>query len=114
MALLGVSELMWDPDFITAVTLLTRSATINNYGETSITETSSTVAIVLQPASAKELARLPEGERTGEIVAAYYSGILTPGDVISSGGVRYIVRSVEQWTMWGAGYVKALAVREPV
>lgn len=69
----------------------------------------------VQPATAKELERLPEGQRTRETLAVYTTTelrIAAPGqaaDRLEHDGVTYEVQSVEPWGV--GGYFKALAAK---
>jgi hypothetical protein len=73
------------------------------------------VTASVQPASGKELDRLPEGFRTREVLAVYTATELrvgaagVPPDRIEVQGGTYEVQAVERWE--SGGYWKALAAR---
>ncbi len=79
--------------------------------------TATTFEIVanIQPATPKELERLPEGQRTREVIAVWTDTELktatvpvgSRGDRIAYGGASYEVQAVERWEL--GGYWKALA-----
>lgn len=114
MALIDVSDIVADPDFQDAVTLIRRVSSVNAYGENEITESSSSVSMVIQPASPDDLQRLPDSVRRRDAVTVWYRGELSVDangvypDVIVWVGKRYQVRDTEPFGNWGVGYVKAV------
>ena len=114
MALIDVSELMGDPDFIDIVTLKRRTSTVNSYGENTVASTSSSVYMVVQPASPDDLQRLPDSVRRRDAIKVWYTGTLSADalnvypDVITWGGRDYQVASTEPYGNWGAGYTQAI------
>jgi len=81
--------------------------------------TTTTLAVVnIQPASGRDLLRLPEGVRTRETVAIWTSDELrtaneatgAPADVVNYGGASYQVELVEDWVGLG-GFRKAIAAK---
>lgn len=87
-------------------------------GQPSQTLTFSIVASI-QPASGKELLRLPEGRRTEETRVVYSKTELQPGgqaqpfsaDLLTIGGESWEVQNVMPW-FDGTGYWKAIIQRE--
>jgi hypothetical protein len=73
------------------------------------------IEAAVQPATPKELARLPEGQRSREVIAVYTETELRIGgpgaaaDRIGHAGATYEVHSVERWDV--GGFYKALAAR---
>lgn len=75
-------------------------------------------AVNIQPASGRDLLRLPEGVRTRETIAIWTSAELrtadeatgTPADVVGYGGASYQVELVEDWVGLG-GFRKAIAAK---
>lgn len=63
----------------------------------------------IQPATPKELQRLPEGDRTTAVVAVWTSTELQAHDLVAYGGGNYEVQALERWDL--GGYFKALASR---
>lgn len=68
----------------------------------------------IQPATPKELQRLPEGDRTRDVIAIWTTTELRVGegaqaDRVSYGGATYEVQAVERWDL--GAYWKALAAR---
>jgi hypothetical protein len=72
------------------------------------------IAASIQPATPKELQRLPEGDRVKAVIAIWTTTELRVGegaqaDRVSYGGGTYEVQAVERWDL--GEYFKALASR---
>lgn len=119
MANIDVSDILLDPDFVNDVQLIHRTATTGTNGKTVVTELTpvDTVGSV-QPANAKELARVPDALRMHDWRAFYIKAeILTDGssqypDIIVFNGRRFEVKSTEPWLNFGAGWNKGLCVAQ--
>lgn len=82
------------------------------------TSTTPLAVVAVQPASGRDLLRLPEGLRTRETIAIWTSDELrtanettgTPADVVGYGGASYQVELVEDWAGLG-GFRKAIAAK---
>jgi hypothetical protein len=120
MSLVDVSELFSDPEFMRAVALRRPTIHLANEGE-SIASYDPDVDITasVQPATAEDVASLPEGERgSGRIVKLYTStdlkmsdGKTTVADVVvipDPDGGSFKIVGTEPWGPHG--YYKALAV----
>lgn len=61
--------------------------------------TTATIAATgnIQPAGAKDLEMLPEGERTAEVVVVVSDTAMYPADIISYGGKQYKVLIAESY-----------------
>ncbi len=118
MAQISVSELLLDPDFVDVMSLIHRTFTIDSYGQNVLTETTVTTYGSVQPASYRQIQRLPEALRAADIRSFFIKAeILCDGttqypDIISFGGYRYQVQSVAPWLNWGEGWNEGLCVRE--
>lgn len=118
MALVDVSELMLDPDFVDAIILTHRTATVNSRGENILVETTSNTIGSVQPANNKELQRLPDALRMRDVRSFYVKApILTDGssqypDLISFGGNRFEILNTEPWLNYGSGWNKGLCVAQ--
>lgn len=119
MALIDVSDLLLDPDFVDPVMVIRRTVTISAYGENTIVESSTinTYASV-QPADFKQIQRLPQSLQLAD-VRSFFIKLEVVQD--SSGdypdifvwlGQRYQVQTSAPWLNFGAGWNEAVCVRE--
>lgn len=118
MAQIDVTQLFGDPDFVDAMTVITRTPTVSSFGENIITETARKSVGCIQPASGKALQRLPESLRNANVSSFWFKGpIETTGDckypsIIMYRGLRYQVQVVFDWTNWGAGWSEGTCIVE--
>lgn len=119
MANIDVSDLLLDPDFVSTVQVIRRSATVNSRGENVITEpTTITTIASVQPASHKQLQRLPEALRAADVRAFFIKlpvvqdGASAYPDIIVFEGRRYQIQTQAPWLNYGAGWNEAVAVWE--
>ena len=119
MANIDVSELLLDPDFVNSLQLIHRTATISSLGKNVITEQAAITTVgSVQPASQKDIMRMPEAMRLKDVRAFWIKAeILTDGssqypDIIVFGGKRFQVFAVEPWNNNGAGWNKGICVAE--
>ncbi len=111
MALIDITDIVIDPDFQDAITIVRRADSVNSYGENVIAETTENVRAVIQPASPDDLQRLPDSVRRRDAVTVYYAGDLSADaypDVVVWGTKRYQVGGTEPFGNWGRGYTKAV------
>jgi len=108
-------ELLADPAWATTFSLTRTAVTVGADGRAVTSSETRTLSGVILPASDRELARLPEGDRSTEVLAVYCMQMLTVGtqtlapDEITWRGLVYRVRQVQDWTTVG-GCCQALAV----
>lgn len=122
MALIDVSELLLDADFLDNVTLIRRSVVVDGNGEGVLTETPfPNTPMSVQGANTEALERMPEGARLSDLITVYYRGVLTAespngyADVIVWGGKRYQVKEVpEDFMNYGNGFTMANCMLEAV
>jgi hypothetical protein len=118
MALIDVSELLVDPDFVDPMSLITRTATVDSQGVNHIVEKLIQSIGSIQPASGKTLARLPEALRLADVSSFWFKGnipVTGPGQypsVLVFRGRRYQVQTVLDWTNYGQGWCEGTAVAE--
>ena len=120
MALIDTSFLLLDPDFTSEpVALITRASTVNEHGEHVVDESDpQPIVAAVQPSGSEDLQKLPEGARLADAIEVWYRGVLAVerpdgyADIILWRGQRFIVKSVDDWMMNGAGYCKAVCVLE--
>jgi hypothetical protein len=121
MAMIDVSEILLDPDFGNTVSLITRAASVNEYGEGVLAETAINVRVVVEQEGSEMMARLPEGARLSDYITVYYRGKLSAeraggyADVVVWDGKRYQVKEVaENYLNFGAGFTKAICQIEDI
>lgn len=118
MALVDVSELLLDPDFVNTVSLIHRAATVSSQGKTQIVETTIETIGSVQPAPTKEIQRLPDALRMSDVRKFWIKAeILADGesqypDIIVFQGKRFQIVNVETWLNFGLGWNAGLCVWE--
>lgn len=118
MALIDVSEVLDDPDFLDTITIVRVVAAVNAYGENELTESSFEAPAVVQPASPDTLARLPDSVRSQDAITVWYKGLLKSSagadsypDKVVWGGYTFVVHATDPFNNYGAGYVEATCIR---
>jgi hypothetical protein len=119
MALIDVSDLLVDPDFVDNLQVIRRTAAVNARGENVVSEPT-TIATVgsIQPASAKQLQRLPEALRIADVRSFFINlpivqdGSSNYPDVIVYGGKRFQVQTAAPWANYGAGWNEGICVAQ--
>lgn len=118
MALIDVTSLLVDPDFVDQVQIIHRTPVVNSFGENTLTEVCVNTVGSVQPASGRALQRLPEDLQVqnmssfwikGEIIATA-TGKYT--DLLVFRGKRYQVVNIFDWMNYGPGYSEGLCVQE--
>lgn len=112
--MLDMSDVLNDPDFSQTFTVTRSVETVNlkGRGETSLEVIPASGVLV--PATPRQLARLPEADRSSEIIAVYSREPLTPGsdtfkpDLVTWRGRNYRVVSLDDYADYG-GWCVALA-----
>lgn len=118
MAQIGVSELLLDPDFIDPVSLVHRTQTVNSFGKTVLTETTINTIGSVQPANGKQIERLPEALRVGDVRSFFIKAEIVVDsstaypDIIVFNGQRFQVQLTKPWLNWGEGWNEGLCIRE--
>ncbi len=116
MAQVDVSDLLCDPDFVDAVSLISRTPVVNGMGENTISEVCKATFGSVQPASGKVIQRLPEALRVANVSSFWIKGEIKSQnpypDIISFKGKRYQVQMVFDWTNWGQGWCEGTCVAE--
>lgn len=121
MALLDVSDVLTDPDFMDAgLVCYRRTQTVGNNGMATNTETQITFSAVVTSASGFELNREPDGEFVKGLIAVHTKFVLQDGatgltaDEILWKGKRYTVEKVDPYTHFGRGFVSAICALKPL
>lgn len=118
MAQISVTELLSDPDFVDAISVISRVPSINSYGEQTFTETTLATIGSVQPANFKQVQKIPELMRVADISSFWFKGTIVasaPGlysSILVFRGKRYQVKTVADWSNWGEGYTEGTCVAE--
>ena len=102
--------------FATQYNCFHRAQTVNNYGETVLTETAFTIQASIQPTTGRELDFLPESAYLTESITIYSQETLSSaiphgyGDIVVYQGTRYQVARSMQWNTHAVSY----AIMEPI
>lgn len=111
MARIDVSELMVDPDFISPISIVRRTATVNTYGENVLANaTPLTVVGSVQSVGRNTLKRLPDGALLQNWKTVYcktplYADVASGyADQVIFEGLTYNVKNVLPWGNFGAGW----------
>jgi len=113
MALIDVSELMTDPDFTNTISLTRRTQTISDYGEITLTGTSTNMTAIVQAGNGETLARNPDYSVMTDWITIYAKfdfradGNGYFADLVTWGGHDFQVKSVTDFMNWGEGYTRA-------
>lgn len=116
MALIDVSELLTDPDFVDPFTIARRTQVMVN-GRATFTTAVTDGSGSVQINAPEVLDRFPDAGRPDHWIRIYTLTRLiaqdetagTYGDVITWRSRTYQVKAVDDWGNYGVGYVKALA-----
>jgi galactose-6-phosphate isomerase len=114
MALIDVSEILSDPDFVDDFNVIRNSRTVDMHGRTIDTDGVYLTYGSVQPAKEVQLRQLPELERVGSFISVVTPFRLfaltdtTAPDQITWNGRSYRVKIVRDWTNYGQGFVEAI------
>ena len=120
MATIDVTRVLRNPRFQSACTHITRTAAVGATGRGSLAETETDIQAVIQPASAQDIQKLPEGARQSEAIAVWADRLILAmrsggySDIIIYNSQRYEVKTAETWMNYGKGYTKAVATRQEI
>lgn len=113
MATLDVSQIPLSAEFQDSFTVLARQEQIGDSGRVTVTAQTSTQRGTLYPSADNSLIRQEDqqhGVKTLTIVTPYRLQMASDGrqpDYIAYRGVMYMIRSVQDFTQYGAGFVVA-------
>jgi hypothetical protein len=121
MALIDVSEVLMDPDFMDSMTCTRYMQTVPATGMAVNTSTTSIFYGVVTSGSGDILDRIATGERVkGSIVIHTTfrlrdgSGASQTADMITWKGSNYIVSTINDYSHFGRGFVSALCDLKPL
>lgn len=119
MALIDVTELMVDPDFVNSFSIIRRVDTINSKGENILNETTvNNIIGSIQGAGKDTIRRLPEDVQVSRVKTVYTKTLLQTdaagkyADLIVIDSYRYAVINVTPWNNFGAGWYECDCVME--
>lgn len=120
--MIDVSELMGDPDFLDPgpITVLRRTAVVNNFGENVLSEAVTPIQAIVQTGAGDMLESLPDAAKLSEAIRVWTAFTLEAqpaggySDVVTWRGQRWIVMARKDWSNWGLGHTQALCILEPV
>lgn len=113
MALLDVSEVLNDPDFMDALVCERNAQTVGSNGRAVDTTTTTTFYGVVTSNTGSILERIAEGERIKDSITIHTQFQLIDGqtgfdaDIVQWRGKRYTVTNVNDYSHFGAGFVCA-------
>lgn len=118
MALIDITELFVDPDFVDGMQLITRKPFVNTFGENILIEAIAETVGSIQPATGEAISKMPEAFRVENLQSFWLNGnipVSEPGkysSILVFKGRRYQVKTVFDWTNWGGGWSEGLCVAE--
>lgn len=117
MAFLDLTDVLLDPELSDTFSVVQRTEVVSQKGvSTTVTNTVPNVVGVIVPATPNDLQRLPEtdfGHRALKVRTPFRLNGPTKTrkpDVVLWGNDQFIVRSVDPYTRFGAGWTEALVV----
>lgn len=115
---IDVTELLTDPDFVGPVIHIGRIPRINSLGEQVLIECQTKTVGSVQPIDGKKIERIPEALRVANMMTFFMKGkIITSGpgkysDILVFEGLRYQVKTVDDWSSWGTGFCEGMCIAE--
>jgi hypothetical protein len=119
MALIDVSDLLNDPDFVNEFTVVRRTSTVNDFGENIIGDTNICAIGSIQAGNGDTLRRLPEAARKENAITVYTKTELKAdnnsngySDIIVWKNQRFQVLVISPWGNYGAGWYQCDCIME--
>ena len=118
MALIDVTELLHDADFMDEIQIVSRGTAVNSLGENIVNESCRSAYGCVQPATGKALQRLPEALRIADVSSFWIQGNITISgngkypDILIWNEKRYQVQFVFDWHNWGPGLTEGTCIAE--
>lgn len=118
MALIDVTQLLYDPDLIDIFSVISSTAVVNSAGVMVITQGSPVPARGVVIPGRSNMRRLDDGTRVEAYIDIYTTYRLNggtkaddansaPADIVIWQSRKYTVAAVEHWEDFGAGFVHA-------
>jgi hypothetical protein len=120
MALLDVTEVLFDPDFADTITCIREMQTVNGSGLASTTPTPSTFTGVVTQDDGDVMQRMPDGEMVSGSITIHTVFRLSAGgpgqnaDIVTWQGRNYTVKTISDYSNFGAGFIAANCELIPV
>ena len=117
MALISVSELLTDPDFVDPVTVFRQTMTVGSDGMATTTRQAIPIVASVQAMTGEELALLPDlarAEGTMELITTFPLAIATDttlADEVLWGGQIYTVISIARFGNFGGQYEAIISLK---
>lgn len=118
MALIDVSSLMNDPDFVNKFTIIRRSSRVNTFGENELYDTYVSAIGSIQAGNGDTLLRLPEAARKQNAMTIYTKTELRSdecggySDIILWKNQRFQVLVISPWSNFGEGWYMCDCIME--
>lgn len=116
MALIDVTDLLADPDFVEPAPLTVRrsAVSVNEHGRKVATPSVSLFTAVVTQNGGADLVRGPDGSMISGDIVIHTTFRLTEEDDVIWKGTTYTVKNVRDWSSFGRGFVCAIAIRRPL
>lgn len=112
---LDVTEIIGDPDFAESFTVLRRSESVNQYGQSVVTSQNLNAVGVVCQAGPNDLERLDDNQRMGRHISVVTMFRLRgpasgyQPDVILWNGNNFVVQQIDDYANFGQGFIEAIA-----
>jgi len=116
MALLDVTDVLFDPDFTDAFNIKRRTETVGTDGRVLVGTTTTASRGVVTMAGPNDLARLDDAQRMWRVISVVTAANLRGAvngyqpDVIQWRGDDFIVASIDNYPQFGRGFTQAICV----
>lgn len=116
MALIDVSELLVDPDFVDDFTVIRAVESVGDNGRATFSPSSSTAIGCVQPSAPSSLRLLPETTRVEGAIDIWTKTHLQvndgkrAADTVIWNKRSYLVANTRDWSQYGEGYINATCI----
>lgn len=120
MALLDVTEVLFDPDFADTITCIREMQNVGGNGLASSTTTTSNFTGVVTQEDGDVMQRMPDGEMVSGSITIHTVFRLSAGgpdqnaDIVTWQGRQYTVKMISDYSNFGAGFIAASCDLIPV
>lgn len=116
MALLDVTDVLFDPDLTDTFTVERRVETVGSNGRSTTSVTAFSGLGVVTSAGPNDLARLDDSQRMGRVISIVTAANLRGAvngyqpDVIQWRGNRFVIATIDNYPQFGSGFTQAICV----